>query len=101
MTRIARQTRAELTYLYYSRRLLLVALVLLAGVVVSFTGSVSSASAAHDNFVRQVAVFEKNGITLDDALRAPMSVTRDGSSETVDNPLKYDYLVVAEAVAAV
>ena len=85
----------------FSRRLLHVVLVLLAGVVVSFTGSVTSASSANANFVRQVAVFEKNGITLEDALKTPSSVTRNGSSETIDNPLKYDYFVVAKAVAAV
>jgi hypothetical protein len=101
MTRIARQARAELLFLHFSRRLLLVGLVLLAAVVVSFTGSVSAASSANDNFVRQVAVFEKNGVALEDALKAPMSVSRDGPAETIDNPLKYDYLGVAKAVASV
>lgn len=101
MTRIGRQARAELLFLHFSRRLLLVVLVLLAGVVVSFTGSVTAASSANANFVRQVAEFEGNGVSLEDALKAPTSVTRNGSAETIDNPLKYDYLVVAKAVAAV
>ena len=101
MTRIARQVRAELCFQLFSRRLLLVAVVLFGGVVVSFTGSVSSASSANASFIRQVAVFEEHGITLEDALATPSSVTRNGSSETIDNPLKYDYLVVSKAMAAV
>lgn len=101
MTRTIRQLRAELTYLHYSRYLLVVLGVVVLGVVVATTGSVSNAYSSHHFFLQQVELFEANGITLADALDAPVAVVTEGSRETIDNPLKYDYLQVGESISAV
>lgn len=99
-TSISRQATAELRFLLYSRRLLVVALVLMAGVAIAFSGSLSQARSAHENFVREVATYESHGITLEDALAAPVTVRTTSSGETIDNPLKYDYLEVGRSLAA-
>ncbi len=99
-TSISRQLAAELRFLHYSRRLVILLGVLAAGVVVSLTGSVSHARSAHENFVREVSAYESHGITLQDALAAPVTVTTDQTGQTIDNPLKYDYLEVARSLRA-
>ncbi|MGV1003492.1 MAG: hypothetical protein ACOYEV_01745 [Candidatus Nanopelagicales bacterium] len=101
MTSISRQLRAELRYLHYTRSLLILLGLLAAGVAIATSGSVSSARSSHEFFVGQVATFEKNGISLEDALRTPVTVTGEGGMETIDNPLKYDYLAVGQSVRAV
>lgn len=101
MTSTTRELRAELRYLLYGRHLLVVLGVLAVGVAIATTGSLSNARSAQTAFVRQVALFESNGITLEESLNAPLTITRDGGMETIDNPLKYDYLQVAQSVHAV
>ena len=101
MISISRQCVSELQFLRFSRYLYVLLAVVAAGVVIAFTGSLSNAQSAHENFVDQVKVFQQNGITLDEALNKPVVVTRAGDQETIDNPLKYDYLEVGKAVRAV
>ena len=96
-----RTLRAELLYLLYSRTILVAVAVISVGVVAAFFGSVSAARSADAMFVHQVKTYERNGITLEQALSLPVTVTTDGSAETIDNPLKYDYLQVGTAVHAV
>lgn len=96
-----RALKAELRYLAYSRTVLVLCAVVGLGAGVAFVSSLGAARSAHDNFVHQVQVFEANGITLESALAAPVVVTANGNAETIDNPLKYDYLQVGEAVHAV
>lgn len=100
-TAITRTLRADLLYLYYSRAILGIGLFMAAGATVAFTGSVSAAQSSHKAFLQQVDTFERNGISLEDALAAPMTVTVEDGRETIDNPLKYDYLQVGESVRAV
>lgn len=100
-TSTMRQALSELRLLTYSRYLHVILAVLAVGVIISFTGSVSAARSAHTSFVREVATYESNGVTLAEALAAPMSVTTDGDQETIDNPLKYDYLELGKSVHAV
>lgn len=101
MTSTTRALAAELRYLLYARYLLVMLGVLAVGVAIATSGSLSSARSAHTYFVRQVAVFEQNGVSLAESLNAPLTITRDGAMETIDNPLKYDYLQVGESVNAV
>jgi hypothetical protein len=101
MTSISRELRAELRYLLYARYLLVLLGVLAVGVAVATSGSVSTARSAQTSFVSQVALFEQNGVSLADALGAPLTVTREAGMETIDNPLKYDYLRASESVHAV
>ena len=101
MTSTTRVLAAELRYLLYARHAVTVLALLAAGVAVAASGSVSSARAAGEYFERQVVVFEQNGVSLGEALNAPLTITREGAMETIDNPLKYDYLQVAAAVSAV
>lgn len=98
---IFRQLRIDFGYLYFSRYLYVVFGVVAIGVIVAFTGSVSNARSAQADFVHQVSVFESHGVSLADALSAPLTVTRDGSMETIDNPLKYDYLNASRSVEAI
>lgn len=95
-----RELVAELRYQHYSRRPYVLLLVLAAAVAVAFTGSLSHAHAAHEFFVQQVRSYEQNGVDVEAALAAPVQVTTDGAQETVDNPLKYDFLQVGESLAA-
>lgn len=100
MRHITRELVAELRYQHYSKRIYLLGLVLAAGVVIAFAGSFSHARAAHTFFLRQVETYEQNGESVEEALAGPVTVTTDGNQETVDNPLKYDFLQVGESLAA-
>lgn len=100
MTSTTRALVAELRYLFYAKRLFVVLAVVAVGVAVATSGSLSSARSAHAFFERQVVTYERNGILLEDALSAPLTITGDGAMQTIDNPLKYDYLQVSEAVHA-
>jgi hypothetical protein len=95
-----RQLGSELRLLHHSRRISVVLFVAAATVVVAFTGSVSAAASAHRFFLDRVAYFGEQGVTLADALRAPLHVTQSGHMEENDNPLKYDYLQVSTHVQA-
>lgn len=101
MTRTIRQVRSELAYLLYSRVLLIVGAVLAAGVVFAFVGSVSHAKSAHESFVNQVREYADRGISLESVLAQPVAVTRSNGQETIDNPLKYDFLELGKSVHAV
>lgn len=101
MTCITRELSAELRYQYYSGAMLVVAVLMAVGATVAFTGSASSAQSAHESFVERVEMFEENGVSLGAALEAPMTITRDGNAETIDNPLKYDYLEVGKSFHAI
>lgn len=101
MTRAIRQARSELGYLAHARYLTVLAVIMAAGVTLAFVGSLSHARATHQNFLDEVAAYEARGITLADALASPVVVTRAGGQETIDNPLKYDFLEVGKAVSAV
>jgi hypothetical protein len=95
-----RQLRSELLYLHFTKRLYVVLLVIAAGVGIAFTGSVSAAASAHSFFLERLKFFALQGVSLADALKAPLTVTRSGSLENIDNPLKYDYLEVSTHVEA-
>lgn len=100
MRHITRELVVELRYQHYTKRIYLLVLVLVAGVLIAFTGSLSHARGAHTFFLQQVETYKQNGVSVEEALAAPMSVTIDGNQETVDNPLKYDFLQVGESLAA-
>ncbi len=101
MTRVRREVHAELLIFTYTKMAVVAAAVLAIGVIGSYLGSRSHAIAGVHGFEAQVARFAQEGITLDDALAAPMVVTVSGGSETIDNPLKYDFIALSSAVQAV
>lgn len=101
MTRLRREVRAELLLFVHTRGAWVVSAVIAAGVVLSYVGSRSHAMAAVRSFEAQVARFAEEGITLEQSLAAPVSVVTSGGSETIDNPLKYDFLQLSSAVQAV
>ncbi len=101
MTRLRREVRAELLLFVHTRGAWVVSAVIAAAVVLSYVGSRSHAMAAVRSFEEQVARFAKEGITLEQSLAAPVSVATSGGSETIDNPLKYDFLQLSSAVQAV
>lgn len=100
-TRVRRELRSELLLFVHTRQALAALFVLTVGVVLSYVGSRSHAVAAVRGFEEQVARFAHQGITLEAALAAPVAVTTSGGSQTIDNPLKYDFLQLSAAVRAV
>lgn len=101
MTRVRREVHAELLIFAYTRMAWVTAGVLALGALAAYLGSRSHALAGVRTFEEQVTRFAREGITLDDALAAPVSITVSGGSETIDNPLKYDFLQLSSAVRAV
>lgn len=100
MTRISRQTASDLRLLFYARLLLVFVAVLGAGVIVSFTGSLSAAKSEHSLFLQHVKDHERDGITLAEELARPLTVTRSGGQENISNPLKFDFLELGKSVRA-
>ena len=104
MSSITRRTfteaTSELRYLLYSRRSVVLGLVLLAGAATALLSSSSHARASLDTFQERLGTFEQNGLTLDQALSAPMKITVSNGAETIDNPLRYDFLRLSESVGA-
>lgn len=100
-THVLRELRAELLIVRYTRLAWVTAAVLAAGALAAYLGSRSHALAAVTSFEQQVSRFAAEGITLESALAAPVSITVSGGSQTIDNPLKYDFLQLSSAVQAV
>lgn len=95
-TGLARQAALEIRRQWYSGLWAALAGVMLLSTLAAFSGSVSLARSEHARFVADVAAYAARGLPLADALAAPVHVTREGATETIDNPLKYDYLHLGE-----
>lgn len=100
-TGIFRELLNEIRYWRFSRWMYVLVAVVATGACLSFVAATSYAQAAHEQFLRSVATHEANGTTLAEALAAPTTVTREGDAETIDNPLKHDFLQLAQAVHVV
>jgi len=101
MQRILNSTMADCRFLVYSRRALWFLGLLVAIQSVSFVGTYSSVTAQRDFFVQKVAEYHSHGEELSDALQRPVRVIdKGGGLQSIENPLKYDYIQLSNSVYA-
>lgn len=72
-----------------------------ASAVAAFSGTLSAVRGQQARFLADVASYEERGVTLAQALAAPVQVIEDGNAQTIENPLKYDYLRLGESLYSV
>ena len=97
---VRRQLLAELRLLHYSRAWI-ISFPLLLAAAAAYAGSRSSVRTRADDFEGLLTQYRANGVSMGDVLAAPTSVTvHEDGSETIDNPLKHDFLELSELIAA-
>lgn len=99
-TQLGHQIVAELRLLRYSR-IWIMGLPLILCALATYVGSRTAVRARLTEFEERSRQYEDRGFSLDEVLAAPTSVTThaDGS-ETIDNPLKHDFIELSHLVAA-
>lgn len=88
-------------FLHYSHTVVGIIGVMLLGSLAALSGSLSGAVAEQKQFVARVQEYSQNGISLSAALREPVRVTTAGNMQSIDNPLKYDFLRLGQSFEAI
>lgn len=97
---VRRLLLAELRLLHYSGVWIL-SLPLVLSAAAAYAGSRSSVRTRADDFERLAGQYRAEGVSMDDVLAAPTSVTvHEDGSETIENPLKHDFLELSDLIAA-
>ncbi len=84
------QFSLEIRYQWYSKHFLVALAVTLFCCGISVVGLATRTITGHDELKSSLAQAQSDGISLSDALKAPVVVTKSDSMVSTDNPLRYE-----------